>query len=177
MSATAYFAGRFGCCCIKNRLMGGKMRISVLIFLCCLTLGPANAEKLDTWYSSALKQGKPDELPYYLARSEACGFTVSEGRDIVDSLFLRNKIKPLPLEQVWQQNLYLNLAISCVDGFDPGWKLFSIDIRFGDNSGDTKVLYNVNYSWIGYGPIDHIKGTLKDLVQPAITDYVKANSI
>jgi len=150
---------------LKNRL---------IIILCLLPIAAIASADSQPW----LKKENPNELFAVTVSTEHCPISVVDLDELVNGVLVRARIKK---KSAWAENeLLLSVEIGCKLLSDSMWA-FRYDVfysRFSlDTSGnliETTAIDGKHYG-IGTKDEDGMRSAIRELVEDAITDYLKAN--
>jgi len=146
----------------------------LIFFLSFSALADSQLDSLIT-----LKSNTPDTLGYYISVSEKCEFSEEDIEQIVQGVFIRSRIKPSATDWISLPEFYLSAVVQCVPlknnnpviNFDVKWDLSYRDLP----NGTLYLSRDKNYGSLGIGPKEYLSTSIKNAIERAITDYVKAN--
>lgn len=153
------------------------MNVIARIFLALsLCMGSASAlaeRELYSWFYPAVKVKEPDELSHFVYANKECPISATDLEELVNGVFIRSRIKPLP-KQIYEGQLYLQVAVQCLklEGVNP---IFDIGVHFGRYTPDPPILLDRDFGTTGIGGKDYLRSAIKEIVEQAITEYIKAN--
>ena len=129
------------------------------------------AEESHDWYTKVLKVKNPNELAFFTNVYGDCGKSAHDINEVIRGVMIRSRIKP---DYKIVAPVYLNTRMSC---FNPvaSVTVDSIDVTFARYAPESPILYDVHYASIGQGPEDYVLNKLKEHIEQALTDYIKAN--
>lgn len=138
-----------------------------------------------------LKRENPDQLYVDYSQSGVCPFTAQTIESMIEGLLVRSRLKPIDFSEWWSEDstrFKLSIEVSCgVDDNPP--HLFLVDTAFREEVtlqkplGPIKV-YMDHIAYYGqsgtYDPkkepnIGFLRNCIRDSVEEALTDYLKAN--
>jgi hypothetical protein len=155
--------------------MAARRRLVLRLSLLVLTAFAAASVAADPW--PYMKRANPNELPL-LVETRGCPVDTAAVREMAEGVLARSQIKPLdptkievPLPPPW---LYVN--VGCL----AGGVAFRTDVDFIGRQGVDIVRLSLS-GYGGLGMADDKDGAyildgIKERVEAAVTDYVKANS-
>jgi hypothetical protein len=145
-------------------------RLAAILLFLLPSLAPADHPQ---WFLDAIKKDNPNELAYNLYVFD-CPFTYARGKEIVEGVFVRSRVKPT--ENTLEDPIYLAIGLSCFS-FPNNTSAFSLNVHFGAVRGDEMmmILFDKPFGWFGVEANDEIQQSLKESVESAITAYLQAN--
>ena len=146
-----------------------KKLVAVLLAISLLLLVPIVASA--DWMDTVFRQSNPNELAYYTDVSPECPITRDEATQILEGVFVRNRIKPLGGNAWKTRPFYLYVAMTCLKQNT----VFTILGYFGNASGSVPILYDKNFGWFAVGPAEDQRAGLTATIERGITLYLKAN--
>jgi hypothetical protein len=163
------FNRRDSVCDARKWAIGGEMmfRIAALLLLFPV-LAAADPEP---W----MKKNNPEELFYNVAVDDDCPLSENSLNSVVGGVLTRSRIKVK--DGFEEGELVLTVNLACVD--DGEVDIFDVTIRFDRLSirGDELIACHVfsDYGTFGQGRRDFIQTSVKEGVENALTDYLRAN--
>lgn len=150
-----------------------KLKIFVLLVLLLFSqLGHA-----DDWLHQAIKVDNPNELAFWVKFGGECPVTKEAVQKIVEGVFIRSRVKPLKAEAIREPGrIYMSVDLFCFKS-DPSydWVAYRIALTFGRFSPSPAILFDRDFGSVGTGGKESISTTIKERVEAAITEYIKAN--
>ena len=142
-------------------------KLLIAIFIKVLAVPVLADDSLPDLSNDYLLRANPNELVYASEHpTKGCGFNEATGREIVEGVMIRSRIKPLnlyKLEPTISPEMGLSVDIQCMalEGNNP---VYVISVQFGLLQFYPRLLDSVDYGSLGIGP----KGAIKDAVQDAV---------
>jgi len=154
----------------------GTVKKAYLLFIAMMFLSThaMGAEEPPQWLYDAIKKDNPNQLAYFVGIDRGCPFTKETLNQIVEGVFIRNRIKPLKEDVFVSGRIYLHLYVRCVQ-LKNNNPVFSARAYFGRLMPTPAVVFDYDFGNLGIGPTDYIQQKFKRYVEDAITAYVKAN--
>jgi hypothetical protein len=103
-----------------------------------------------------------------------CPLTEKEATEAVSGVLIRSRVKPLTGNEYWTQPLLLDVQLDCLKS-ESIYQIFMLTIYFG-NASKLPVTF-MAHPYNRYGTVDKadLISSIKDRVEAAITDFIKAN--
>ena len=128
----------------------------------------------DDWFHQAIKVDNPNQLAYWVFVDEEC-LTTKEGvEEIVEGVFIRSRIKPMKNAIYGNGIIYLDVYIACLKR-EEDWFVYEISVYFARRVPVPSILFDRSYGSLGIGGDTNIAAAIKERVEIAITEYIKAN--
>jgi hypothetical protein len=151
------------------------MRILVMFVTTLLFTPTSHAQAHPEWLNDALKVDNPNELAYWSAINSECPLTGEELDSIVKGVLLRSRIKPLEDQILEAGTVYLNVSVQCTSVVADNKHAYYIRAEFGRYNPPPPVLFDAPVYRVGIGDKDFIKQNCEDVVESAVTLFIKAN--
>jgi hypothetical protein len=98
----------------------------------------------------AIKVENPNQLPYFSLIDDDCPLTQTEGKEIIEGVFVRSRIKPVPF--IADNRIYLSVVLRCME-ISGSVVVFNLDIQYGRYEPSPPVIFNHDsYGGIGSRP-------------------------
>jgi hypothetical protein len=158
-------------------MAGSKARtMKKLILLFSVFAAPTFAyADINDW----LKKHNPDELAYFAAVSSTCPISEKEMQEMVEGVFIRSRIRPL--DKWTAGEVMLHIDLQCIGDSDFQSYIVNVELEKPSVTADGTVLTTSlagnPYGAFGRGDASSIKNEIKDSVERALTDYIKANFV
>ena len=139
---------------------------ALLVLLLVSRLGYAG-----DWFHDAIKVDKPNQLAYWVEVQKICPITQETVQKLVEGVFIRSRIKPLG-EKL--EGISLDVELACIKMKDNRF-VYKLEIYFSRYLPLPAVNFAMNFGAHGIGKDTDITAAIKEQVETAITEYIKAN--
>lgn len=126
------------------------------------------------WFYDAIKVENPNQLAYFVGTNEECPINKETLNDTVDGVLIRSRIKLLKEDIFVPGRIYLSLNVSCLKQKQRN-PIYSIQLHFARYQPYPAILIDKDFGSIGIGPSDFILRSVKETLERAVTEYIKAN--
>ena len=147
-----------------------KLKKIILAILLMAFSYQAYAEGPD-WLMEAIRVGDPNQLEYFLVVDEQCPITHSEGQEIINGVFIRSRIKPLPQSL---KGIYLSVNLFCLEPKSI-FHTYKLGVAFARALPLPAVLFDFSFDSFGVKKKNGMEQSLKNQTEEAITTFIKAN--
>ena len=156
--------------------MKSKLLAIIAIAVLSAALSNAVAAEAPQWFLDAIKVDNPNQLAVYTYADEECPFTTEDLKTIVSGVFIRSRVKPLTGWEWASDDLHLGVELTCIKMRDQTDRfIYRIDLQYGNYSVVPRIQYSHDYGYLGLANKASIIMILKNKVEAAITDFIKAN--
>jgi len=145
--------------------------VLLLVLLLILQLGHA---QIPTWFHGAIKVDNPNQLLYWAGADKVCPVTEGAMQEIIEGVFIRSRVKPVKEAIFDPGSIYLDVSLSCLKR-EENWYVYHIGVWFSRYSPTPAVKFDHNFGTTGIGADTNITAAIKETVEAAITEYIKAN--
>jgi hypothetical protein len=155
-----------------------KSKLLAIIAIAVLSAPLSNAVAAETpkWFLDAIKVDNPNELAVLAVPNEECPITKAELNKIVSGVLIRSRVKPLTGDAWYQNSLYLKVKLGCLRKSETTRSQgYSLNINFGNALVKQMYLYTYDYGSLGPQGKAGMTSVIKQHVEAAITDFIKAN--
>jgi hypothetical protein len=150
------------------------MQIVFALSLMLLLSSQVQAAEPPDWLYPALKVDNPNELAVLVFATDKCFVTTEELTELVSGVLIRSRVKPLLGYEYYENDLYLKISMQC-NTPKIGHQVYTMDAIFGNYNVTPPVRYPSFYGFLGDARKPFIVSRVKNMVEVAITDYIKAN--
>jgi hypothetical protein len=149
-------------------------KIILVLLAVLLVTSPSYANDTPGWLTQAIKVKDPNQLSYFATASKACPLNDADLENIVEGVFVRSRIKPLSGPGFLTAPVYFDLGVSCVT-LENANPVFNIQVHFSRYRPHPAIKYDFDFGTTGIGGKDFIKQSVKECVENAVTEFIKAN--
>lgn len=138
-----------------------------------LLFGQIALAEVPEWLPGVLKKDNPDELAVFIYSDEDCPIKLDETIETVEGVLVRGRVKPVSLGT--DHKLFLDATIYCLKPAKAN-PVYVISVNFSSiTEQGVPIAYDFDFGTIGMGKKENLEAKLRDLVEDAITVYLRAN--
>jgi len=139
------------------------------LFTILLLLSPFSFAEIEISVSHLKKVYDPNSLKVITTADQECATSDKELDNIVKGAVIRSRIKPI--QELTDPSLFVTL--NCMD--NNGTVVITSRFGFYDVDRGSLVYFALQYNRLGTGDKQYIETSVKDSVDQAMTDYIRAN--
>lgn len=144
-----------------------------------LTLVGVDINATPIWLHDAIVKQTPDDLGYWVFTGSDCPFSNEDVERLVDGVWVRSRLRS---SDSYLFELHLQITVLCLDRGEAN-PIFNHDVFFVPARPDTfnefltttRYVLDYNFGTFGVGPSEYILQSVKESVEEAVTEYLRAN--
>lgn len=149
------------------------IRFMISMLVVTLVASTSYAGDAPGWFYKTLEVDDPEQLAYFVTVRD-CPVSTEEVQEIVEDVFLDNRITPLKEDIYVYDRVYLNIGVTCVP-LKNNNPIFSVMAEYGRHRPYPPVIYDVDFGFIGIGSKDYMERHIKDCTDRALSAFLEAN--